>query len=158
KGASEDKLAEIDDLAGRGKLLEALSALKTALGGTEWIAAVEELLDDRDLPLPAVATSLAGLAGRLRMLLTVNLDQLLERAFQGRWPWLHRPAPNVGQRSRVILKLHGTLLDASTWVLAREQHDRAIYADPVGQPSLAALFRARTLLFVGFGAGDEDLD
>ena len=45
-------------------------------------------------------------------MLTTNLDHLLERAFGGGWPPLHRATGSVVQERGVILKLHGTLLDS----------------------------------------------
>jgi hypothetical protein len=105
-----------------------------------------------------VARAIAALAPRLRAVLTTNIDHLLERAFAGRWPTLLRATGYIAQRRGFILKLHGTLLDRSSWVFTREEYDRAIFADPNLHGAFTALFHAVTLLFVGYGLADDDFD
>ena len=158
RGVATPVLDEIADLLARGQLIDALSAVKAALGPSDFGAAVERLLDDTELDAPAVATSIASLAPRLRGVLTTNLDHLLEKAFKGVWPALAKVTGDVVRRRHYILKLHGTLLDRSTWVFTRDEHDRAMYADPKLKTAFYALFHACPLLFVGYGLADDDFD
>ncbi|MFT3773128.1 MAG: SIR2 family protein [Minicystis sp.] len=119
---------------------------------------MERALDDNPCPVPDLGHALAALAPKLRAVLTTNLDGLLERAFLGRWPAIARGTADIAQRRGYILKLHGTLLERSTWVLTRAQYDHAMYADPLLQGAFSALFHACPILFVGYGLADDDLD
>src|SRR5688572_8366224 len=135
-------LQEILDLVASRQLIDALSALKVVLGGDEFCSIIERYLDDRDKDIPEAARVIADLSPGLRAILTTNLDHLLERALNGRWPALARATPDIARRRGYILKLHGTLLDRTTWVFTREEYDRAMYADPVLKTTFSALFHA----------------
>jgi len=89
--------------------------------------------------------------------LTTNLDRFLERAFAGAWPTFSRATADVLQKPRYILKLHGTLENRGTWVLTRAEYDRAMH-DPLLRRAFDALYAQATLLFVGYGMADDDLD
>lgn len=158
-GAGEAILAEMKDLAARAQIIDALSAAKQALGPGDFGAAVERELDDQGIDaLPDLALAIGELRGGIRAALTTNLDGLLERAFGGAWPAISRATADLAQRRRFILKLHGTLVDRSTWVLTREEYDRAMLVDERLKQAFAALFNACTLLFVGYQPGDDDLE
>jgi SIR2-like protein len=158
RGVAAPLLHEIADLLARERLIDALSAVKAALGPNDFGAAVEKLLDDKALEAPAVAASIASLAPRLRGVLTTNLDHLLEKAFKGAWPALAKVTGDVVRRRHYILKLHGTLIDRETWVFTRDEYDRAMYADPKLQTAFTALFHSCPILFVGYGLSDDDFD
>ncbi|MEP7122766.1 MAG: SIR2 family protein [Byssovorax sp.] len=119
---------------------------------------LERLLDDTGMDAPALATSIASLAPRLRGVLTTNVNHLLEKAFKGAWPALAKVTGDVVRRRHYILKLHGTLLDRASWVFTRDEYDRAMYADPKLQTAFTALFHACPVLFVGYGLADDDFD
>jgi hypothetical protein len=158
RGVPAPVLEEITALLAKEHYVDALSAVKAALGPNDFGAAVEKLLDDKDHDVSAVAKSVAALAPRLRGVLTTNLDHLLERAFAGAWPALAKVTGDVVRRRHYILKLHGTLIDRSTWVFTRDEYDRAMYADPKLQTAFYALFHACPILFVGYGLADDDFD
>lgn len=159
RGAPAATLEEIADLARRQQFIDALSALKDCLGPADFGRAVERQLNDEKIEaLPDVALAIAGLRAKLRAVLTTNIDHLLERAFMGAWPAQARATADIAQRRRFILKLHGTLLDRSTWVLTRDEYDRAMHADAPLKQAFGALFNACTLLFVGYGLADDDFD
>jgi hypothetical protein len=127
---SADALTEILRLKAVGKFIDALSVAKSAVGDVEFDEVVERELDDqRVLEVPEIAQAIAALSPKLRAVLTTNVDHLLERAFQGRWQPVYRATGDMARRRRVILKLHGTLWDRSTWVLTRKHYDRARYND-----------------------------
>jgi hypothetical protein len=71
---------------------------------------------------------------------------------------LPRATGDIASRRRYILKLHGTLLDRSTWVFTRDDYDRAMYADPKLETAFSALFHTHPILFVGYGLADDDFD
>ncbi|MFT3770760.1 MAG: AAA-like domain-containing protein [Minicystis sp.] len=158
RGARPEALSEIEDLISRRQYIDAITAVRDLVGEPELIAVVERMLDDRQLvpDIPEIGKAIAALAPHLRAVLTTNLDHLLERALG--WPVLHRATGNVAQKDQIILKLHGTLLDAGTWVLTREQYERAMYNDAALADAVSSTFRARTLLFVGYGLADDDFD
>ncbi|KYF75483.1 hypothetical protein BE17_33685 [Sorangium cellulosum] len=158
RGAGEGTLAEIEELAQKHQYIEALSAVKLALGAPEFCAAVERALDDSDRDVPDVACVIASMRPRLRAVLTTSLDRLLDRAFEGEWDVLARAPADIASRRRYILKLHGALRERDTWVFTREQYDRAIFASPGLQAAVRALFHACPILFVGFGFADDNLD
>ena len=159
KSASIAAREEIDALIRERKLIDALTAIEGCLGAAEFGAEVEKSVDDSPIKtVPEPAKAIAELAPRLRAVLTTNLDRFLERAFAGFWPTFARATANVVQRQHYILKLHGTREDRSTWVLTRTQYDEAIHADPLLRSAFAALYQSATLLFVGYGLADDDLD
>ena len=77
RGAAPAVLDEIAQLAARGQLIDALSALRAALGPQEFCVAIERLLDDRNHAVPDAGHAIADLAPGLRALLTTNIDRLL---------------------------------------------------------------------------------
>jgi NAD-dependent SIR2 family protein deacetylase len=83
-------LTEIEELAKARQYIDALSAVKEALGATEFATVVERHLDDALADEPEVGKAIAslgiGVRGKLKAVLTTNIDHLLERAFAGRWP------------------------------------------------------------------------
>jgi WD40 repeat protein len=158
ENASPDALAEVDDLLKRGQLVDALSAVKHALGDHEFNLAVEKACNDKGRDVPEVALAVAALAPKLRAVLTTNLDRFLERAFAGAWEALTRASGDLAARRGYILKFHGTLIDRASWVFSRDQYDRAIFASPATRGTLEALFRVCPILFVGCGLADDDLD
>lgn len=142
-----------------GLLVEAFSLAQSVLGRSEFATLVERMLSDAPVKvLPQAARALGALKPRLRAVLTTNLDHLLERAFAGSWPALWKPAADVARRRHFILKLHGTLLERSSWVFTRDQYDRAIAADPLLRQAYAAFFNAFPLLFIGFSLVDDDFE
>lgn len=157
-GTPAATLTEIADLSSRGKFIEAITALEHTLGKPTFVSIVQELLDDRNCEVPPLAQLLAKMAPKLRAVLTTNLDRLVERAFPGSWVTHNRPLPTLARERDFILKLHGTLHDADTWIMTRPQYDRAMYADPRHQPVFRALLLGAPMLFVGFGLDDADLN
>jgi NAD-dependent SIR2 family protein deacetylase len=121
--ADPERIQEIIELLNASKLADALAALKQALGGPEFHAAIERALDDRGHMVPEVAQAIAALVPQLRAVITTNIDRLLERAFGGAWPALASAPADLPQRRHFILKIHGTLSEHDTWVLTRDDHD-----------------------------------
>jgi WD40 repeat protein len=158
RGVGEAALQEIAELTAARQFIDALSALKDCLGAADFCTVVERHLDDRLIDEPDVARAIAALAPRLRAVLTTNIDHLFERAFGGRWPMLPRATRDIVQRKQFILKLHGTLIDRSSWVFTREDYDRATFADPTLRDAFTAFFHAFPILFVGYGLADDDFD
>ena len=156
--ASPDVLAEIDEYLKEKKLVDALSAVKHALGAGEFNLAIEKACNDKGRDVPEVARAIASLSPKLRAVLTTNLDRFLERAFAGAWPALTQAPGDLASRRKYILKFHGTLIERQTWVFSRDQYDQAVFGSPTTRATLEALFHTCPLLFVGCGLEDDDLD
>jgi len=133
----------------------ALEQAEHVLGSVPFQRVVREAWE-QEVPLPAMAKALVGLAPWLNTMLTCNLDRLLECAFNGRWPAIEVAAPDVARRSRVIFKIRGTIDRPSGWLLTARQQENAGFFGTVLQGELAALLRSHVVLFVGFEADDEE--
>lgn len=156
--ATPEEVEEIEELISGYRLLEAVSASKHILR-RDFEREVIKALDDGPIPdEPEAAKAIAALGPRLWAVITTNLDRFLERSFGGRWDALTDPPGNLAQQNRYILKIHGTLRDARTWVFTREQYDKAMYASPQLQATIGALYRTHPFLFVGFGLEDDNID
>ncbi|WP_437675637.1 SIR2 family protein [Sorangium sp. So ce131] len=157
-GASPAAVDEIEQCIASNQLIHALSAAKLALGPQEFNRTVDRELDDTGRDVPETALAIAALKPRLKAVLTTNIDRLLERAFQGEWRVVDRPTGDLAQDSRYIFKLHGTLRAWDTWVFSRDQYDSAMFHAPLLQDAFNALYRTHTILFVGFGLADDNID
>ncbi|WP_434044517.1 MULTISPECIES: SIR2 family protein [Sorangium] len=158
RSADPAVLDEIQQYISSNQLINALSAAKLALGPQDFNWTVDKELDDTGRDVPEVAQAIAALKPRLKAVLTTNIDRFLERAFQGEWRVVDRPAGDVAMDRRFILKLHGTLRAWDTWVFSRDQYDRAIFGSPLLQDAFGALYRTHSILFVGFGLADDNID
>jgi hypothetical protein len=150
-----EAIAEAEDFIRQGNLVHAMSAARSALR-IEFDRELERRLDDETHDVPAVAKAIADLGPKLAGVVTTNLDRLLERALGGGWPAIVKPVADLVQRPRYIFKPHGTIDDADTWVFTRDEYDQAMFGSPALQDLFAALYRARTLLFVGASLTDDD--
>jgi hypothetical protein len=158
EGSAPDVIAEMDDLIRRRQLIDALSAARHRLGDNEFYVAIENAVNDTDVAIPDVAAAIAELEPKLRAIVTTNLDRILERAFSGNWEEFAAPTGDIVQRTRYILKLHGTRTDRRTWIFTRDQYDQATFGRPLQRRTLEALFSAHPILFVGYGLADDDFD
>lgn len=143
----------------RGDLILAFSEAQRAMTSAAYGQAVSRALDDgRVAEVPPLAQAIAALAPRLHGVVTTNLDRFLERAFAGAWPVYTLPQLDLGQREHTILKLHGCRTDRNSWVLTRREYDALLHRRPELREHLRGLYRFMTLLFVGYGLQDPDLN
>lgn len=149
---------ELSLLLERRRLVDALTVAEQALGRPELALFVERMFNDEDLPVPPMAQALAALAPHLKAVLTTNIDHLIERAFSRRWPPLWRAPIDIVQRRGFILKLHGTLLDRSSWVFTRSDYDHATWGHGSIRETLSRFFHSFPLLFIGHELEDEDFE
>jgi len=156
--ASNSAIEEANEYLSKGNLIDALSAVKLALGPQEFGLAIENALSDRERDVPEAARAIAALAPKLRAILTTNLDYFLERALNGTWPSIARVTADLASRRGYILKLHGSLLERDTWIFSREQYDRRMFGSPECLGMFRALFATCPMVFVGCGLSDADLD
>ncbi|WP_438040694.1 SIR2 family protein [Sorangium sp. So ce128] len=158
RSADPAVIDEIQQYISSNQLINALSAARLALGPQDFNWTVDKELDDTGRDVPELARAIAALKPKLKAVLTTNIDRFLERAFQGEWRMVDRPAGDVAMDRCFILKLHGTLRAWDTWVFSRDQYDRAIFGSPLLQDAFGALYRTHSILFVGFGLADDNID
>ncbi len=150
-----DRAAE---LLVQNNLILALSELQRAMTMAGYGQAVSRALDDGPHAVPPLAQAIAALAPALQGIVTTNLDRFLERALTGAWPVYTLPQLDLGQREHTILKLHGCRTDRNSWVLTRREYDALLHRRPELRDHMRGLYRFATLLFVGYGLHDPDLD
>jgi hypothetical protein len=62
------------------------------------------------------------------------------------------------QRSILVFKVHGDINISGSIVLSNRDYARLLYLSPGYRSFLEAVFSSYTVLFVGFGGNDPDLD
>lgn len=150
--------AEIVDYIKHGHFIDAMSALKYPMGTVEFSSFIRRELGDRDLEPSPLNHALAQLTGRLRAVLTTNIDRLLERAFPQSWNTVVRPSGDLAQQRNMIVKLHGTLDEPNTWIFTREQYEDAYYNHPHYRSYFSTMLHAHHMMFVGYGLDDGDFN
>jgi hypothetical protein len=148
-------IEEIRRLLEQGRIIDALSAAKDAIGAVEFCRKVETLLDDTDKPAPQIVKTIASLAPKLRAILTPNLDRFLERELASHKVYT-QPIGDLGQRRKYILKLRGTLSEYRTWVLSRDQIDNAPLRSASVNDTFTSIYRSFPILFVGCDFSEEE--
>jgi WD40 repeat protein len=136
-----------------GRVDNALELLERYMG-TRFGRVVERELAERGRPVPPLADAIAALEPQLRAVYTTGLDRLLERAFADAWPSFATAQADLARRSKVIVKLCGTLEFPETWTLTRAALERELGERSLRRQLLDAAYRAHCLLFVGFDVDD----
>ncbi len=154
-GKPDADVAEAEGLVARGELISGLSAARLSLR-REFDLAVARHLDDTGKDPPELAQAIAGLKPKLAGVVTTNLDHFVEDALGSGWRAILKPVDDLVQRTRYVFKAHGTLEDAETWVFVRDEYDQVMFGSTKWLALFDALYRARTLLFVGASLTDDD--
>ena len=149
-----------------GDLLAAAQELQERIGGT----GIGDFLDGvfRDpLVMPSAAHRLLPKIP-FRAVLTTNYDTLVEGAYaiadRGRIPpvftqedLLLRPSP-LRSADFFVFKIHGHLDRPGSVVLGSRDYQDLLFRTPGYRQFLETLFATHTVLFIGFGGADPDLD
>lgn len=104
-----------------------------------------------------------------RGILTTNYDSLIEGAYavenKGRIPtvftqeeFLSRPSPLRRDDFSFIFKLHGHIDRPSTIILGSRDYQDLLFRTPGYRQFIETLFSTHTVVFIGFGANDPDLN
>jgi hypothetical protein len=104
----------------------------------------------------------------LRAVLTTNYDSLIEQAYSiatdgaplsclTQEDLASRPCP-IREGYFFIFKLHGDFQRVKTVVLSSRDYQRWFYREPLYRSFLERVFADFTLIFVGFGGSDPDID
>jgi hypothetical protein len=152
-------VAEPLDFLKEKKFIEAFTALKREWGATEFNRFIRNELDDaKSKAIPSTHEFIRQMEGRLRGVVTTNLDRLMERTFEGRWPDFSKPPGNIAQMERFIFKPHGQLHDSKSWVFCRKDYDKVMFGEKDAASALQTLFRASKFLFIGFSFSDDNIE
>jgi hypothetical protein len=150
----------------KGNFLTAAQELQDRLGP----AALGEFLDRIFRDKSVIPSGAHRLLPRIpfRAILTTNYDSLIEGAYgleqNGRLPpvltqedLLFRPSPLRGS-DFFIFKIHGHLDRPNSVVLGSRDYQDLLFRTPGYRQFLETLFATHTVLFVGFGGSDPNLD
>lgn len=148
---------EAEHLVQQGRLVDALSAVRSAMGHAEFALRLEGACSDSRLAVPRTFAALAALAPQLRGIITTNLDRFIERALPD-WTPHASPKLDVLRRPKSIVKLHGTIQERASWVFARDQYDRSMFDSTSARTTFKAIYLAHPILFLGCSLKDDDLD
>lgn len=159
-GVSSEFIAEARHYLERGHNIDALTLLRSKMPLHSFEEEVEKLLSVEHGPLPELLRVIGEFEPYLKAIMTTNIDHLLLECFGGRWPELESDVPPryLQLKEHFIFKLHGTLPRWDTWVITREDYDRAAYAAPKLRDAVRHLFATYTVLFVGYSLKDDDFD
>jgi len=102
-------------------------------------------------------------------ILTTNYDNILEQAYmESRGDYGIPPVytqENVAQLARLaserrffILKMHGQPEDIDTIILTERDYQKIIHQHPAYRTALSTIFSTRTVVFIGYGHRDSDLN
>jgi hypothetical protein len=95
------------------------------------------------------------------LVFTTNFDLLLEMTYDGRNPVVIGSDEDMafvgGRRAVTIIKLHGDLNHRKEIVLTSTDFGRYLDTHPVMSTYLAAMFIARTFLFIGYSLSDPNI-
>jgi hypothetical protein len=157
---------DIRAMINKGNFLTAAQELQDRLG----TAALGEFLDRIFRDKSVVPSGAHRLLPRIpfRAILTTNYDSLIEGAFSleqsGRLPpvltqedLLFRPSPLRGS-DFFVFKIHGHLDRPNSVVLGSRDYQDLLFRTPGYRQFLETLFATHTVLFVGFGGSDPNLD
>jgi len=152
----------LEDSSLEGDPPDVLQEIKRRMGETAFIKSIQQELQ---LPRTFTSTTLQALVtAPIRRIITTNLDFAIETAFTKAGKPL--PPENIARGyspeelsmfdyhsdAPILLKIHGSLERPSTWVLTREDYDKA-YVQPGW---LKEFFSAKVPipLFIGFSFSD----
>lgn len=156
--------AEATRLVKAGEYLSACEIIKTHLG-PDWPGCVEHAFGNQKLEPGALHTHVYSLD--LPIVMTTNFD----RVYQSAASTLSAGTVKVksyrdqdlallargDSKSRVLLKVHGSVDDISSMIFTRSDYIRLRNEYPMFQRVLASLAVTNTLIFVGCGLRDPDM-
>lgn len=102
-----------------------------------------------------------------RAYLTTNYDEFIEGEFRAQTgvtllKFYERSIDGVlnayRERKPFIFKLHGDITDPSSIVLGNRSYERLLYSNSIYRSCLESIFNMSSILFVGFGGSDPDLE
>ncbi|HYO57886.1 SIR2 family protein, partial [Archangium sp.] len=135
-------------------MLAELGVLKAELGRS-YRDAMNRIFRPADAAPGPLHQALADL--RCRLVLTANIDQLIEKADPARQMFTWRQAPDLlsdlDDGRDVLFKVHGSVETLNSLVMTQDEYDTASRDEPY-QRTLSHLLQRYSFLFVGFSLVD----
>jgi formylglycine-generating enzyme required for sulfatase activity len=144
---------------------EVAQVLHDQLGRDAWLRFLQDHLSQRDIPPPPLLYALRALP--CRIIVTTNVDRLLERTFENPLedqleaeviipaPGMKEPIPDPSRRA-VLVKLFGDLFSPESLVLTTDDYESYFRARPELVARLKALLEVGPALFVGYHVRDPE--
>ena len=158
--------ADIKQMIKKGRLPDAAQTLQEQVSGAALGAYFQLIFGDRGVQPGPLHRLIAQIP--FRAVLTSNYDRLIEGAISlARNGWhpqiivpddlIHR-APLLNNSEFFVFKLHGDYQRMSTVVLGQRDYQRLFHRYPVYRHFLETVFATNTVVFIGYGGSDPDLD
>lgn len=157
--------SEFTEVIGKGRLLVVAQELQESLGG-QLNACLSDVLHSGDTRPSNAHRSLCGTDWVA--VLTSNYDALIEGAYAVELEGVLPPVFSANGVNHAIdclrnskffvFKVHGDLNVPGSIVLGNRDYSRLMYLSPAYRSFLETVFASYTVLFVGFGGNDPDLD
>ena len=157
---------DIKQMIDKGNFLMAAQELQDRLGSAKIGEFLDFVFGDKSVRPSNAHLLLPHIP--FRAILTTNYDSLIEGGYalksDGKIPpvftqedLLDRPSP-LRRNDFFIFKLHGHIDRPSTIILGSRDYQEILFRTPGYRHFIETLFSTHTIVFVGFGAEDPDLD
>jgi len=157
---------EILEMIDKGSHLMAAEELQELINHNEFTDFLNAVFRERNIKPTIAHQNLTKIP--FRAILTTNYDNLIEGAFaysnQGQIPKkftkndLSLHSSPLRSKDFFIFKMHGDIDRSDTIVLGSRSYNNLVYKSPEYLSFLETLFTTHTVLFIGFGGSDPDLD
>ncbi|MBC7570216.1 MAG: SIR2 family protein [Spirosoma sp.] len=157
---------DIKEMISKGNLIMSAQELQETISKKDFGDFINIVFRDRNVAPSKTHLLLPKIP--FRSILTSNYDNLIEGAYAlsnaGRIPnkFTQEDLLNISsplrQEEFYIFKIHGDLERLSTITLSSRDYQKLLFRTPEYRQFIETLFSVYTVLFVGFGASDPDLD
>ena len=157
---------EIDEMIQKGNYLMAAQELQEIISNNEFSEFLNSVF--RDVKVKPTNNHISLTKIPFRAILTTNYDTLIEGAYalsnDGRLPNkytqndLSAALSPLRKKEFFIFKMHGDIDRVETIILGNRSYNSLLHKSPEYLSFLEILFTTQTVLFVGFGGSDPDLD
>ena len=157
-GYSTDKQEDLKMMLREGKFLDVADACARDLGENNYRAFIEQNFD-RDFAPENVPRAYAALFDlRPQTILTTNYDRIPEVGGRGEYRIftntnIAEADSAIQNRRPTVIKLHGNVTQQSSIVFTRAEYQNT-YQNQSFKDFLVAVFRLKTVIFLGFGLTD----
>lgn len=157
---------EIEEMINKGNFLMAAQELQEIVSPNEFSDFLNQIFRDTQVKPTKNHINLTKIP--FRAILTTNYDTLIEGAYaitnDCRLPNkytqndLSAALSPLRKKDFFIFKMHGDIDRTETIVLGSKNYSNLLYKSPEYLSFLEILFTTQTVLFIGFGGNDPDLD
>lgn len=158
--------SEIREMIKKGNHLMAAQELQELINLNEFGEFLNEMFRDSKVKPSKIHETLTKIP--FRAILTTNYDTLIEGAYTissgGQIPKsftrsdLNSALSPLRKKDFFVFKMHGDLDRPESIILGTRSYNNLMYKSPEYLSFLETLFTTQTVLFIGFGGSDPDLD